>query len=99
MSVMMIRPKLKTDSVQAAEAAIKTMFAAIEEAKPEGVRYASCKLADGVTFMVLLALDEGTENPLGTVPEFREFQQNLKDWVVEPPTADQLTVVGSYRVF
>jgi hypothetical protein len=38
MSVMMIRPKLKTDSVPAAEAAIKSMFAAIEKAKPEGVR-------------------------------------------------------------
>jgi hypothetical protein len=95
----MIRPKLKADSVQAAEAVIKTMFAAIEQAKPEGVRYASCKLADGVTFLVLLALDEGIQNPLGAVPEFREFQQNLKDWVVEPPTPDQLTVVGSYRVF
>jgi hypothetical protein len=99
MNVIMIRPQLKADSVPAAEAAIKTMFAAIEAAKPKGVRYASCKLADGVTFVVLLALDEGIENPLGAVPEFREFQQNLRDWVVEPPTPEQLTVVGSYRVF
>jgi hypothetical protein len=99
MNVMMLRPKLKADSVEAAEAAIKTMFAAIEQAKPEGVRYASGKLADGVTFVVLLALDEGIENPLGAIPEFREFQQNLKDWIVEAPIPDQLTVVGSYRVF
>lgn len=99
MSVMMIRPRLKADSVEAAEAAIKTMFAAIEQAKPEGVRYASCKLADGVTFVVLLALDDGIDNPLAAVAEFREFQQNLKDWVVEPPMPDQLTVVGSYRLF
>jgi hypothetical protein len=99
MSVMMIRPKLKPDSAEAAEAAIKTMFAAIEQAKPEGVRYASCKLADGATFVVLLALDDGIGNPLATIAEFREFQRNLKDWVVEPPTPDQLTVVGSYRLF
>jgi hypothetical protein len=38
MNLMMIRPKLKADSVQAAEAAIQKMFAAIEEARPEGVR-------------------------------------------------------------
>jgi hypothetical protein len=99
MSVIMIRPEVKADSVEAAEAAIKTMFAAIEEAEPEGVRYASCKLADGVTFVVLLALDDGIANPLGAIPEFREFQQSLKDWVVQAPTPEQLTVVGSYRVF
>jgi hypothetical protein len=99
MSVMMIRAKLKADSVQAAESAIKTMFAAIEAAKPQGVRYDSCKLADGVTFVVLLALDEGSQKELGAVAEFREFQQNLREWVVEPPTPEQLTVVGSYRVF
>jgi hypothetical protein len=98
MSVMMIRPKLQADSVQAAEAGIKTMFAAIEKAKLEGARYASCKPADGVTFVVLLALDDGIENPLATVPEFRRFQQNLRDCVIDAPAPDQLTIVGSYRV-
>lgn len=71
MNVIMIRPKVKPESVHEIEAAIEKTFAAIEQAKPEGVRYASSKLADGVTFMVLLALDEGIENPLLAVPEVR----------------------------
>jgi hypothetical protein len=99
MNVMMIRPTVKTESVDELEVAVEKMFAAIEQAKPEGVRYASCKLADGVTFVVLLALDGGIDNPLLAVPEFREFQENLRKWIVEPPIPDQLTVLGSYRLF
>jgi hypothetical protein len=66
------------------------------------VRYASTKLADdGTTFVVLLELDgaDGTANPLTAVPEFVEFQNELKDRLAGPPTAEQLEVVGSYRLF
>jgi hypothetical protein len=99
MNAMMLRAKVRAESVGDVDAAAKTMFAAIEQAQPAGVRYASCKLSDGVTFVVLLGLDEGIENPLATVPEFREFQENLKDWLAEPPIPEQLTVVGSYNLF
>ena len=99
MNVLMVRAKVKAESVTEAEAAAEKMFAAIEQAQPEGVRYASCKLADGVTFVALLQLDEGVENPLPAIPEFREFQASLKDWVDGPPTPEELTVVGSYGLF
>jgi len=39
------------------------------------------------------------ENPLPALSEFQELQENLKGWVAEPPTLEQLTVVGSYRFF
>ena len=99
MSVTMIRAKVKAERVADVEAAATTMFSAIEQAQPEGVRYASCRLADSATFVILLQLEEGIENPLAAVPEFREFQANLKVWIAEPPTTEQLTVVGSYNLF
>ena len=99
MSVLMVRSKVKEDSVAEVEAGIAKVFAAIDEAQPRGVRYTSCKAADGVTFMALLQLDDGVENPLFGLPAFREFQENLKDWVDGPPAAEQLTVVGSYGFF
>jgi hypothetical protein len=49
--------------------------------------------------VALLQVDDGVDNPLPALPEFREFQENLKNWVAEPPTPDQMTVVGSYRLF
>ena len=75
------------------------MFAAIEQAQPKGVRYASCKLPDGETSVILLKLEEGIENPVATVPAFREFRDSLSSWMAEPPVPEHLTVVGSYNLF
>ena len=99
MTVLMVRSKVKEDSVVEVEAAIGKVFAAIDEAQPQGVRYTSCKLADGVTFVALLQLDDGIENPLVGLPAFQELQANLPEWVDGPPVAEQLTVVGSYGFF
>jgi hypothetical protein len=99
MNVLMIRAKVGEESVPEVEAGVEKMFAAIDAAQPK-VRYASCKLPDGVTYLVLLQLEEvTTDNPLAALPEFREFQENLKSWIVEPPTPEQLEVVGTYRLF
>lgn len=99
MSVLMVRAKVKERHVAEVEAAAEKMFAAIADAEPDGVRYASCKLADGVTFVVLLEVADGVENPLLSLPAFSEYQEMLKGWIAEPPTPEQLTVVGSYRLF
>jgi hypothetical protein len=99
MNILMVRSKVKAANITEVEAGIKRLFAALQQAQPEGIRYASCRLADGVTYVALLEIDEGVENPLPTLPEFREFQENLKTWMAEPPTGEQLTVGGSYRLF
>jgi hypothetical protein len=74
MSVVMVQSKVKAENVADAEAAARKMFAAIDAARPEGIRYASCLLPDGETFVALLEVDEGVQNPLPELPEFREFQ-------------------------
>jgi hypothetical protein len=97
MSVMMLRTKVKADRAAEAEAGVKALFAALEEERPAGIRYSSYRLADGVTYVVLLQIEEGTENPLPQLAAFREFQENLKGWLAEPPAPEQLTVIGDYR--
>jgi hypothetical protein len=72
---------------------------AVQEAQPEGIRDASCRLPDGVTYVALLQIDDGVENPLAALTEFREFQEGLKGWLAENPSPEQMTVVGSYRFF
>lgn len=99
MSVLMVRSKVRADSVAEVDSAVVRMFAAIEREQPEGIRYVSSRLADGVTYVALLEVEDGTENPLPSIPEFREFQDKLKDWAAEAPVPEQLTVVGSYRFF
>jgi quinol monooxygenase YgiN len=99
MSIRMVRAKIKPGQTAELEKAAAEMFAAIEAAAPQGVRYASCKLPDDETFVILLALDDDEENPLLAVPAFREFQAALQNWIAEPPAVEQLTPVGSYRLF
>ena len=99
MSVRMVRAKIKAGKTAELEKAAREMFAAIDAAAPQGVRYASCKLPDGETFVILLELADDADNPLFGVPAFREFQATLQNWIAEPPVVEQLTPVGSYRLF
>ena len=99
MYTLMVRSKVKAANVTEVEAAVKRVFAALQQEQPNGIRYASCRLSDGVTSVALLELDDGVDNPLPALPEFREFQENLKNWMAEPPISEQVTVIGSYRFF
>src|SRR5262249_2773072 len=99
MSVMMFQAKVKAESVAELEAAARTVFSAVEQVQPKGMRYASAKLSDGVTFVILLGLEEGINNPLNKIPAYREFLGRLKDWLVEPASQEELSMVGSYNLF
>src|SRR5689334_5094084 len=97
MSLRMIHAKIWSDKATEMEKA--QWFAAIDCAQPGGVRYASCRLPDGITYVILLDLDNDERNPLEAVPGFTEFQENLKNFLTAPPEVQQLTPVGSYRLF
>src|SRR5262245_11405863 len=98
MSVQMVEAKIKAESVADVQAAAKKMFAAVNTAKPEE-RYASCLLPDGETFVALLQIDDGVENPLPGLPEWREFFEGVEASRAEPANVQPLTLIGSYRLF
>jgi hypothetical protein len=95
----MVQAKIRRESVSDVQAATKKMFAAIDEAQPEGIRYASSLLPDGETFVALLQIDDGVENPLPGFPEFREFLEGVEASRAEPANAQPLTVIGPCRLF
>jgi hypothetical protein len=99
MSVLMAQAKIKAEGVADVEAATKKMFAAIDAVQPEGIRYASVLLPDGETFVALLQVDDGVDNPIPGLPEFRELQQRVERSRATPPSVQPLTVIGSYRLF
>lgn len=99
MSVLMVRARVREDRVSDVEESAQKMFAAIEQESPGGVRYASCKAPDGVTFVAILELEADDDNPLAGLPAFQQFQTDLKDRLAEPPIAEPLQIVGSYRLF
>lgn len=100
MTVQMIHFTAKETEVADIDDAIEALMASIEEAQPAGTRYAWCKLPDGVTFVGVLELKDGVDNPLFGIETARAFQQNLGSWAVgEPPAPQLLDVVGSYHLF
>jgi hypothetical protein len=99
MSVHMAQARIKPEHVTDLQAAADRMFAAIDAAQPEGVRYAWCVLPDGETFVALVQVDDGLENPILGLPEFQALQEGTKGWIAEAPGAQALTVIGSYRLF
>jgi hypothetical protein len=98
MPVLITRTRVKPEAVAAVEAAGRRLFASIAEARPAHVRCATARMADGVTFVTLLELDDGVENPLPSMTAFRDLQALLQASVAEPPVAGPATVIGDYGV-
>jgi hypothetical protein len=99
MTVQMASAKIKTEGVADVGAATEKMFAAINATQPDGIRYASLLLADGETFVAIVQVDDGVENPIPGLPEFGELQDLVNGLRAEPTAVQSLTVVGSYRLF
>jgi hypothetical protein len=99
MSVTMVRQKIKDGSVEEADAAVRDLFATFDRVGLDGVRYASTRVADSSTYVILFQLDEGIEDPRMAIPEYPRFLERLKGWVDGPPVIEQLDVVGSYNLF
>ena len=99
MRVTMVRQKVKDGRIEEAEAAARDLFATLERVRPEGLRYASTRVADSSTFVILIELADGIGDPRPAIPEFAQFQEQLKSWVDGPPVIERLDVVGSYNLF
>ncbi|GAA2679636.1 hypothetical protein ACXZ65_35995 [Streptomyces aculeolatus] len=100
MSVRMFRATIKEDKVETAEKAAQELFAAIEEAGPEGVRYSWCKLTDGRTLVIVVDLEDDEKNPLLTMPAFQKTMNGLKnEWITAPLSVEPMTALASYRLF
>jgi hypothetical protein len=87
-----VRPEAAEENVRL----VKAVYAALEKARPAELEYATYRLEDGVTFVHVAKLPD-TDNPLGALPEFAEFQRQIADRCVEQPAPAAATVVGSYR--
>jgi hypothetical protein len=94
-----VRQDVKDGSIQEAEAAVRDLFTTLDRVRPEGVRYASTRVVDSSTFVILLELADGIEDPRPAIPEYVQFLEQLKSWLHGPPVIERLDVVGSYNLF
>jgi hypothetical protein len=99
MSVLMVRQKVKDGSLDEAEAAVRELFTTLSRVRPAGMRYASTRVGDSATFVILLELADGTADPRPALPEYVRFLEQLQGYVDGPPVIEHLDVVGSYNLF
>jgi quinol monooxygenase YgiN len=93
---VMVRYKVKPDRAAENEALVRAVYEELAESEPDGLRYATYRLEDGVSF-VHLATVEGEHNPLAETAAFARFQAGVRDRCEEPPVVTELHEVGSYR--
>jgi hypothetical protein len=96
----LIRYKTKPEFADENQRLVQKVYEELGARDPGGVHYATLRLADGVTFLHLFTTDsEDDAKTLGSIPAFAEFQKDLPQRCAEAPAAQDVTVVGSYRVF
>ena len=95
MKRVMVEYKVKPDQVAANEQLVRDVYEELERTQPDGLRYGTFKLADGVSFVHLAV--HGDENPLQQVAAFQRFQEGIRDRCDVPPAVSQLEEIGSYQ--
>ena len=97
---VVVQYKVKPERADENQHLIERVFAELVEAAPEGIRYASFRLEDGVSFVHIASIEtEDGSNPLTTIEAFASFTRDIGERCEEPPAAQGAESVGSYGLF
>jgi hypothetical protein len=98
MRQVMVRYKVKPDRVKENEELVRAVYRELRHTEPAGLRYATFKLDDGVSFVHLAVSEGDAGGPLSEVKAFQEFQRNIEDRTDEAPVVTGIEEIGSYRL-
>jgi hypothetical protein len=96
---MMVRYTVKEGRAEENRGYIERVFAELASAMPPGLRYASFRLDDGVSFVHLVSHESADGDQLRAQPAFQAFLAGLGDRCEGKPVTTPLHEVGSYRFF
>ncbi len=99
MSRVIVQYKVWPEQAGNNEKLIRAVYAELAAVRPDGFRYATVKLDDGVTFVHIAEQSAPGDNPLTKLAAFAEFQRGIAERCEEPPVVRQASLVGSFRLF
>jgi hypothetical protein len=100
MKRIMVRYKVKPDQAGENQRYVEAVFEELRRNSPPGLRYATFKQNDGVSFVHIVSIETETGiNPLSQSAAFQAFQTGIKERCEEQPVAVDLEEVGSYQFF
>jgi hypothetical protein len=97
MKRVMVRYRVKADQVARNEELVRAVYAELADRNPEGFRYTTVKLDDGVSFVHFAIAEDDSPLP-ASLPAFAEFQREIRDRCDQPPVVSQVEEVGSFRL-
>lgn len=100
MKRVMVQYKVKAGRAAENERCIERVFEQLRRDQPSGLRYATFKLGDGVSFVHIVSLEAADgSDPLRELSAFKAFTAEIRDRCEDPPVAAELKEVGSYGFF
>lgn len=93
---VVVRYRIKPERVAENERLIAAVFEELARTAPSNLRYASFKLADGVSFMHVASVDTSGPHPLTSLATFQAFTRAIAERCDEPPVTSELTAIGRY---
>lgn len=99
MAGIVVTYRTQTDQGDVNQRLVEAVFDELARTRPHGLRYASFRLGDGVTFVHLALVDDPSANPLVDSDAFAAFQRGLASRCDAAPSPSQAQLIGSYRVF
>jgi hypothetical protein len=95
-NAIVVRYRTKPDSADENAQLVRDVYEELAAKSPDGFRYMTLRLDDGVSFVHVAVHDDGAENPLSKSEAFARFQGGLPDRLEHGPEPSPATVVGSY---
>jgi len=90
-----VKPERASENVEL----VRAVYDELHETRPEGLRYATFRLDDGVSFVHLAEHDEDGPNQLEPLASFKRFQEGIAERCDEPPVVSEVSAIGAYRLF
>ena len=94
----LIRYQTKPEAADRNAELVKAVFAELQAAQPEGVRYLTLRLEDDSFVHIVETAAEDGSSAIPKLKAFQEFQSGIRDRCVEPPAPRNAVVVGNYRM-
>jgi hypothetical protein len=96
MKTIMVRYKTAPEHAETNARLAREVYAQLRAQAPAGLRYATFRLADGVSFVHIASHEDPEQNMLTSLPAFKAFVEGIKARCVEAPVTSELSPVGWY---
>src|SRR5262245_57235618 len=94
----MVRYKVKPERAAENVELVRAVYDELHETRPDGLRYATFTLDDGVSFVHLAEHEEDGPDQLTPLASFKRFQEGIAERCGEPPVVGEVSTIGAYRL-